>query len=30
VNPNDIIDGGDDPLSGQKVWWETPVKIEKV
>ena len=30
VNPNDIIDGWVDPLSGQKIWWDTPVTIEKV
>ncbi len=30
VNPNDIIDAGKDPLSGQPAWWATPVKITKV
>jgi len=30
VNPNDIIHAGKDPLSGQPVWWATPVKIIKV
>ena len=30
VNPNQIIDGGKDPLSGQPVWWNTPVKLTKV
>lgn len=30
VNPNDIIDGGKDPLSGYPVWWNTPVKLIKV
>ncbi len=30
VNPNDIIDGGLDPLSGQPVWWDTPVRLVKV
>jgi len=29
VNPNDIIHAGKDPLSGQPVWWATPVKITK-
>ncbi|MGD8229540.1 MAG: molybdopterin-dependent oxidoreductase [Desulfobacteraceae bacterium] len=29
VNPNEIVDGGKDPLSGQPVWWRTPVKISK-
>jgi anaerobic selenocysteine-containing dehydrogenase len=30
ANPNDIIHAGKDPLSGQPVWWATPVKIIKV
>ncbi|MCP4682892.1 MAG: molybdopterin oxidoreductase, partial [Desulfobacterales bacterium] len=30
VNPNDIIDAGKDPLSGQLLWGETPVKLIKV
>jgi anaerobic selenocysteine-containing dehydrogenase len=30
VNPNDIIRSGKDPLSGQAVWWNTPVKLIKV
>ncbi|MGD9039518.1 MAG: molybdopterin-dependent oxidoreductase [Desulfobacteraceae bacterium] len=30
VNPNEIIDGGKDPLSGQTVWWDTHVRIIKV
>ena len=30
VNPNQIIDSGKDPLSGQAVWWETRVRIRKV
>ena len=30
VNPNDIIDGGRDPFSGQSVWWNTPVALRKV
>jgi len=29
VNPNEIIDGGKDPLSGQPVWWNTPVRLIK-
>ena len=29
VSPNDIIDGGTDPLSGHPVWWNTPVRIIK-
>ncbi|MFC1884311.1 molybdopterin-dependent oxidoreductase [Thermodesulfobacteriota bacterium] len=28
-NPNDIIYGGKDPLSGHPVWWNTPVKLIK-
>jgi len=30
VNPNDIMDGQKDPLSGQPVWWGTGVKIRNV
>lgn len=30
VNPNDIIDAGKDPLSGDPVWWDTAVKLIKV
>jgi anaerobic selenocysteine-containing dehydrogenase len=29
VNPNSIILAGKDPLSGQPVWWNTPVKLVK-
>ncbi len=29
VNPNDIIDVAEDPLSGQPMWWTTPVNIKK-
>ncbi len=29
VNPNEIMDGGKDPLSGQTVWWDTHVRIIK-
>lgn len=29
VNPNEIIHAGNDPLSGQSVWWATPVNIKK-
>jgi anaerobic selenocysteine-containing dehydrogenase len=29
VNPNEIIDPVDDPLSGQPVWWNTRVKVIK-
>jgi anaerobic selenocysteine-containing dehydrogenase len=29
ANPNDIINGGMDPLSGHSVWWNTPVRIIK-
>ena len=29
VNPNEIIDGGKDPLSGHSVWWNTPVRLTK-
>lgn len=27
INPNFLIEGGRDPLSGDPVWWDTPVKI---
>jgi anaerobic selenocysteine-containing dehydrogenase len=30
INPNDIIVGGKDPLSGQAVWWNTRVKLIKI
>jgi anaerobic selenocysteine-containing dehydrogenase len=30
ANPNDIIHAGKDPLNGQPVWWNTPVKLVKV
>jgi anaerobic selenocysteine-containing dehydrogenase len=30
INPNDIIHGGKDPLSGHPVWWNTPVQLIKV
>ncbi|MBW2335011.1 MAG: molybdopterin-dependent oxidoreductase [Deltaproteobacteria bacterium] len=30
VNPNEIIDPIEDPLSGQPVWWNTRVKVIKV
>jgi anaerobic selenocysteine-containing dehydrogenase len=30
ANPNEIIDGGSDPLSGQAVWWNTRVTLVKV
>jgi anaerobic selenocysteine-containing dehydrogenase len=30
VNPNEIVDGGKDPVSGQTVWWDTNVRIMKV
>jgi anaerobic selenocysteine-containing dehydrogenase len=30
ANPNEIIDGGRDPLSGQMVWWDTRVRLMKV
>ncbi len=29
ANPNEIMFGGKDPVSGHKVWWSTPVKIIK-
>ena len=28
-NPNEIVDGGRDPLSGYPLWWSTPVKLFK-
>ena len=30
INPNDIIHGGKDPLSGHPMWWNTPVQLIKV
>jgi len=30
ANPNEIIFGGRDPVSGHKAWWSTPVKIVKL
>ena len=30
INPNEILDGGKDPLSGQTIWWDTHVRIIKV
>ena len=30
VNPNRIMDGGADPLSGHRVWWDTRVNLMKV
>jgi anaerobic selenocysteine-containing dehydrogenase len=30
VNPHELILTGRDPLSGQPIWWATPVKIAKV
>jgi anaerobic selenocysteine-containing dehydrogenase len=30
ANPNNIIEGEKDPLSGYPVWWNTPVKLFKV
>ena len=30
ANPNQIISAEKDPLSGQFVWWDTPVKIVKI
>ncbi len=30
VSPNDIIHADKDPLSGNPVWWNTPVKLVKV
>lgn len=29
ANPNEIIYGKIDPLSGQNIWWDTPVRITK-
>jgi hypothetical protein len=29
VNPYEIIEGVEDPLSGQPVWWNTRVKVIK-
>ncbi|UCF57127.1 MAG: molybdopterin-dependent oxidoreductase [Deltaproteobacteria bacterium] len=29
VNPNEIMDGRKDPLSGLLVWWDTPIRIIK-
>jgi len=28
-NPADILKGGEDPISGQKTWWTTRVKVSK-
>jgi anaerobic selenocysteine-containing dehydrogenase len=30
VNPNAIVQAGEDPVSGYPVWWNTPVKLVKV
>ena len=30
ANPNQIISAEKDPLSGQFVWWDTPVKTVKI
>jgi len=30
VNPNTIIQPGQDPVSGDPIWWNTPVKLVKV
>jgi anaerobic selenocysteine-containing dehydrogenase len=30
VNPLEIIDGGKDPLSGQTIWWDNWVRLQKV
>jgi anaerobic selenocysteine-containing dehydrogenase len=30
ANPNEIIDGPRDPVSGNRIWWKTPIEIEKV
>jgi len=30
VNPNAIVEPGQDPVSGYPVWWNTPVKLVKV
>jgi len=29
-NPYDIIDGTEDPLTGQPVWWNTRVEVAKI
>jgi len=30
VNPNEIIHLRKNPLSGQAIWWDTPVRLIKV
>jgi menaquinone reductase, molybdopterin-binding-like subunit len=30
VNPNAVVLAGSDPLSGEPVWWNTPVRLTKV
>lgn len=30
INPNEIVSAGRDPLSGEPVWWRTPVAVKKV
>jgi hypothetical protein len=30
VNPNAIVQAGEDPVSGYPVWWNTPVKLVRV
>jgi anaerobic selenocysteine-containing dehydrogenase len=30
VNPNNIVQAGKDPVSGDPVWWNTPVRLMKV
>ncbi|MFP3911748.1 MAG: molybdopterin-dependent oxidoreductase [Desulfobacteraceae bacterium] len=30
INPNSIVSAGADPLSGEPVWWNTPVRLIKV
>lgn len=30
ANPNEIIHGKIDPLSGQNIWWNTPVRVTKL
>lgn len=30
VNPNNVVQAGQDPISGYPVWWNTPVKLVKV
>ena len=30
VNPHEIIDQVEDPLSGQPVWWNTRVRVIKI